>query len=323
MVVFEDGSVHLFDQSGPVWKREESLADPADATFVEFAEEKLLSQETVEKDRSGPGAGTYFHRLRLHLKNLLETLTLGAAKPASTAGGNDTETKQIFRDLFGMRKMVLFLSRGGKLVALESEKGTTVWERYIAMDAADAGTIPQTARVVGRDILLIRTTAEQYPPVVTILLSTDVGDGKSFVITHTINAMDGTDFGSPAMTVQLGDLASAMLLPITAGAEQIHPVALVDSKNQVRILPETAVKTPAFEEFASKFFYFSAKPGATAVVGFEADFSTGKAPYVGKEAWRLDFPEGERLATVGKKPAYGKKQRGRKVRLGGRGRGRG
>lgn len=49
LTVFEDGSVHLFDERGPVWKREESLADVADAVFIEFAEEKLLVQDFAER----------------------------------------------------------------------------------------------------------------------------------------------------------------------------------------------------------------------------------------------------------------------------------
>jgi hypothetical protein len=173
MTVFEDGSVHLFDQSGPVWKREESLAEAADAVFVEFAEEKLLVRDTPERDQSGSMIGVYMHRLRHHVKQL--TGLAGAVGPST--GTNETETKQIFRDVFGMRKLLLFLSKGGKLVALESESGSTIWERYIAMEAADAGSIPQTAKVDGRDVLLVRTTAEQYPPIATVVLSA-TGEGK-------------------------------------------------------------------------------------------------------------------------------------------------
>lgn len=46
--VFEDGSFAYYDEAGELWRRDESLADPADAIFVEFAEEKLLV-ESVER----------------------------------------------------------------------------------------------------------------------------------------------------------------------------------------------------------------------------------------------------------------------------------
>ena len=159
---------------------------------------------------------------------------MSAAKPVISTG-NDTQMEQIFRDRFGMRKMIVFLSRGGKLVALESEGGKTVWERYVAMESADASKIPEKAVVIGKELLLIRTTAEQFPPVLMVVMTTAGEDGKPVVITHVLNAMDGTDFGATPLAVQGGQLESALVLPFALGVDEPHPVALIFQNHQVSL----------------------------------------------------------------------------------------
>ncbi len=76
------------------------------------------------------------------------------------------------------------------------------------------------------------------------MLSADTGNGKlmlillnldskSFVITHSFNAMDGSDFGTPAVTVEASELESSLLLPVAVGPNNVHPILLVDTKHQV------------------------------------------------------------------------------------------
>ncbi|KAI9010661.1 hypothetical protein DFJ74DRAFT_314965 [Hyaloraphidium curvatum] len=303
LVVFEDGSVNFYDTAGLVWKREESLSEVADAAFIDFAEEKLLVQDTAETDK-GSTLNVYLHRLRLHLRSLTGIFALGRDQSAGECSSNSTGVKQIFRDVFGLRKLILFLSKSGKLVALDSESGAAVWERYIAMEAADANAISQTATVVGREILLVRSTAEQYPPIVTVVL-TAKDAGKHFTITHNINAMDGIDFGATPMTIQAMELASAIILPEVDGADSLHVIALVDAAHNLRILPERAATANLVKDLAAKLVFFDAKVGADGVRGFRISANGGiRSPIPPVEAWQINFPEGERLAVVGEKPAY-------------------
>lgn len=193
-------------------------------------------------------------------------------------------------------------------MALESERGTTVWERYIAMEAVDAGKVSGEAVVEGGELLVVRTTAEQYPAVVMVKLTVNTLDGKSATIMHMINAMDGTDFGRDPMTIFETEIASTMELPIVVGEEQIHPVVAIDANKRLRIVPESATIASTFLGFAPRISFFVGEVGGSCITGFRVDVGASASRAI--QSWKLDFPAGERVVAIGKKPAYGKSEAG-------------
>lgn len=245
----------------------------------------------------------YLHRLQLHLKTLARNLAPQAVVAPSPSQTNGTQ--QIFRDRFGIRKLLLFLSKSGKLVALDSERATVVWERLIKSDAIIAGLLPERTTLEGRELLLVRSTAEGYPPVVSIILAGKAG-GDSWTVVQTINAMDGHDFGLTPIKVVKADLESSFILPTVSGAECLHLVALIDSEQQVRIVPENGLRQSDLDEADASFYYFAGKTGDSVLRGFRVGLNKDAPnPLQAEEVWRVELPTGETVAAIGKKPGYG------------------
>ena len=71
-------------------------------------------------------------------------------------------------------------------------------------------------------------------------------------------------------------------------------------------MPESAVTAPGFTEFANKFFFFSGAVGAKGITGYHVDANKASKPLISaSEIWKIDFPEGETIAAVSRRPSYG------------------
>jgi hypothetical protein len=77
----------------------------------------------------------------------------GEAKPES----NDTvSVGTLHRDRFGFKKLVIFATRTGKVVALETLKGQVVWERYFP-------------GLSFKEIDMVRSAVVKFPPVLSLV----------------------------------------------------------------------------------------------------------------------------------------------------------
>nr|POF08545.1 er membrane protein complex subunit 1 [Quercus suber] len=123
LIVMEDHSLLLLQQGATVWSREEGLASIVDVTVSELPVEKAgVSVAKVEQN--------LFEWLKGHILKLKGTLMLASSEDIAAIQGmrlKSTEKSKMTRDHNGFRKLLIVLTRAGKLYALHTGDGRVVW----------------------------------------------------------------------------------------------------------------------------------------------------------------------------------------------------
>lgn len=127
LIVMEDHSLLLLQQGAVVWNREDALASIIDVTTSELPVQKDgVSVAKVEHN--------LFEWLKGHLLKLKATLMI--ATPDDVAAVQrirlqSAEKSKMTRDHNGFRKLLIVLTRAGKLFALHTGDGRIVWSRLL------------------------------------------------------------------------------------------------------------------------------------------------------------------------------------------------
>ncbi|XP_020276336.1 ER membrane protein complex subunit 1 [Asparagus officinalis] len=123
LFVMEDHSLLLVQQGEIVWSREDGLASVIDSTTSELPVEKDgVSVAKVEH--------SLFEWLQGHLLKLKGTLMLASPDDLAAIQGmrlKNSEKNKMTRDHNGFRKLIIVLTRAGKVLALHTGDGRIVW----------------------------------------------------------------------------------------------------------------------------------------------------------------------------------------------------
>ncbi|OVA20302.1 protein of unknown function DUF1620 [Macleaya cordata] len=123
LIVMEDHSLLLLQQGEIVWSREDGLASIIDMTTSELPVEKEgVSVAKVEH--------SLFEWLKGHMLKLKGTLMLASPDDIVAIQGmrlKSSEKNKMTRDHNGFRKLLIVLTRAGKLFALHTGDGRVVW----------------------------------------------------------------------------------------------------------------------------------------------------------------------------------------------------
>ncbi|KAI8612170.1 hypothetical protein BC830DRAFT_1067969 [Chytriomyces sp. MP71] len=284
------------------WSRDESLAHIVDIEFFELPDAHLFSLDHDELDE--PLAQTeklnplarYTRRWNTHLTHLqsylptlparLASRVLGFLNPSSTPVANAANASiPLHTDRWGYRKLFVAGTRSGKVHAIETASGTTVWTRFL----------PRGSLV--RDVEVVRAGAVKFPPVVG-LFGQDAVTGSHFV--HRLNALTGRDFegeGAGLGAVERWEDGEHLIqLPVREGRESLRVFAVVTSKSTIELVPNTDEARAAFESILDHFFFYRVKHGDRGVVGYMGLKDEAKGVYLARKVWKLDLPEGEVVA---------------------------
>jgi len=92
---------------------------------------------------------------------------------SETNSGNEDILK---RDIYGFRQLLLFFTKQGKLICMETLTKKTVWTRFIGKDIKD---------FEGIKLSNIRSSSVQFPPVVAAIATyNDNGKVYSFYLLY-------------------------------------------------------------------------------------------------------------------------------------------
>ncbi|KAI8547334.1 hypothetical protein RHMOL_Rhmol07G0187200 [Rhododendron molle] len=123
LIVMEDHSLLLVQQGVIVWSREDGLASVIDVTTSELPIEKQgVSVAKVEQN--------LFEWLKGHMLKLKGTLMLASPDEVAEIQRirlQSSEKSKMTRDHNGFRKLLIVLTRAGKLFALHTGDGRVVW----------------------------------------------------------------------------------------------------------------------------------------------------------------------------------------------------
>ncbi|KAJ3048353.1 hypothetical protein HK097_010648 [Rhizophlyctis rosea] len=297
-LVTSDGSTRMWKDDSVLWTSVEALAHATAAQFVDLPGKDLLSQvhdelgavdEQPEESASKNPIARYIRRWKAHILKLVTSVNSIADLPARFLPSNSaTNSSEIVlhRDAHGVRKLIVFATTTGKVVALESIQGRVVWERFYP-------------GVKFEQIEVIRTSVMKHPPLVAAIGIIESQDHKTMVL--RINALTGADHAfpySPAANAMMY-VKQVVKLPVEELEERTFPLALIDNDNQITLLPNNAATRKAFDEIKSKFhFYDTDGVGAAGFDGYVLTGEVSPGMYGSRPSWSLRLQEGEKIAAL-------------------------
>ncbi|KAL4213035.1 hypothetical protein CU097_015490 [Rhizopus azygosporus] len=329
LIATEGSSVLCFDEHAILWSREEALANIAASEFLDLPEQKMWTQmadeldETVSEQAVENPFSRYRRRLITHLHGLGKLPgwfishfagMYGSALEADQHNNkisiveaqscwlNNSQPETLYRDNFGLRKLIISVTKTGKIIAQDtSRKGKIVWSRYAPYYSFS-------------QIHVVRAATVKLPPIIVAIGSTvdDMGgEATGFIRLNALTGEDyissipeSADFFEPVVTTGI-NVDKVMRLPIEEPEERTHLLAVYETgSGRVFIYPDT---TAAREKFRSEFlpkFYFSHQTN-TGMQGFkvvEGYRGSLKANLV----WNFILPKGEEIITTSKPQAYDK-----------------
>ncbi|KAJ3231433.1 DUF1620 super [Chytriomyces hyalinus] len=315
--ITQDGSMALYSQksteSGTAemevkWVRDESLAHVVDTAFVDLPDKNLFSLENDELDEPLKDSekldplSRYIRRVATHLSHAQSALpslpnaiinrVVQGLKPIKSF--NHTQQQQeisLFTDRLGFRKLLILATASGKVHALETEFGRTVWTRYLPKPVAL------------KSLRVLREGAVKFPPVLG-LFGEEKNEKKVYsqnLFVRRMNAITGADFVSeslPEATTKWDsyDGDHLIALPVREEKDHLTVYAVVDGKANINLLPSTPESKRAFESIMSTFHFYRLYRGKDTVTGYSCVHDVSRGNYLARKMWTLTVPEGEVIA---------------------------
>nr|NP_001287216.1 ER membrane protein complex subunit 1, isoform C [Drosophila melanogaster]NP_001287217.1 ER membrane protein complex subunit 1, isoform D [Drosophila melanogaster]AHN57215.1 ER membrane protein complex subunit 1, isoform C [Drosophila melanogaster]AHN57216.1 ER membrane protein complex subunit 1, isoform D [Drosophila melanogaster] len=209
------------------WSREESLANVIDSQFVDLPladTEGTLENEM--KGKAGDIASAFLRRITtqaVQIRSLfLHVIGLG---PPPT----DTQRAGLVRDSFGLHKMLVLLTRAGKIFGIDNVSGKHHWQLHLPNVIGFANDEQMR--------LIVQRSAKHFPlqPLCTILGKNAVsGNG----VLYRFNPITGKV--AEGGLVQLDYRIKQLSLLGETEKDFLKGILLLDASNKVHVYPEHA-----------------------------------------------------------------------------------
>ncbi|KAB2024767.1 hypothetical protein ES319_D06G108500v1 [Gossypium barbadense] len=298
LIVMEDHSLLLLQQGEIVWSREDGLASIIDVTTSELPVERNgVSVAKVEHN--------LFEWLKGHMLKLKGTLMLASPEDMAAIQSmrlKSSEKSKMTRDHNGFRKLLIVLTRAGKLFALHTGDGRIVWSHLLrSLHKSEACQSP-----IGLNLYQWQVphhhAMDENPSVLVVSRcgpSSDTPGVLSFVDTYTGKELSSLSLDHAVVQV--------IPLPYTDSTEQrLH--LLINADKHAHLYPKTSEALSIFKrEFLNIYWYsvedqngiikgHALKCKCTGEVADEFCFDT-------RDLWSVVFPsESEKIvATVTRK----------------------
>ncbi|KAK0545030.1 hypothetical protein OC846_005828 [Tilletia horrida] len=224
------------------------------------------------------------------------------------------ETAAILRrDPFGFRKVIVAGTAKGKLYAIDgAARGKVLWEKsLVGYGPGEGRPVP---RVTFKSIKQIRSLGEiaesptETPeadglaatlqsPVLSIVAEVE-SEGMTLTRIFNLEALsgkfvDGAEAGTP---VAIGSAKEVFGLPIVDEASKSRAMAVVGSKNQLFVLPDSKDVLDKFSQLFGKFYFTLRSETESGQHGLEG-YTVGSSG-ASTRIWKLDFAVDERILEV-------------------------
>ncbi|WWC67488.1 uncharacterized protein I206_101396 [Kwoniella pini CBS 10737] len=292
------GAIQKMELDNPGWVREESLADIKAARFVDLGEPETEEVREVLAEES------FFGRLSRHLAELKDfpKYVIRFAKRFTSASYTSAlrvtplNSTHLHRDQFGFQKLLIAATAKGKLFALDSSSGATLWSRNLGLTSSSGSEIKI------EDIWNVRDGEGGREPMLAILATKTVGDAVTTVAYH-LDAFTGLISGEvdPVNHLPLGKnlfegkYQNAFPLPFENCGTKATVLAVIDSTNALHIFPPCKKVAAGIEEISDKLFYTTQSKSidGTLLRGFIPSAAKEGTGFKGEAVWQHPFAEGE------------------------------
>lgn len=321
LLVSEDGSIRVYHEAEIAWSREESLAYIADSEFVDLPEEKLWSQmidETSEVPEHHNPVQRYIHRLQNDLakipnlptwfmnrfsgviRALQEKRKLSPVYLAQRALNGSADTSMIYRDNFGLRKLIVSVTTTGKIVAQDTQnQGNLIWTKYYS-------------GVQFEQTFSVRSASVKMPPLI-VAIGRNVEHGT--MLLYRLNALNGHEYNTEDAAIaeyfdpvlETPTVATKIFrLPVEEPDERTHVLALYDAAStRVFIYPDTEGARKAFSEFLPSFYFSLVNKDSTAIKGYRV-VEGYRGSLTAAPVWNFVIPKGSVLVSTGNRSPHEK-----------------
>ncbi|XP_072964279.1 uncharacterized protein [Typha angustifolia] len=294
LLVMEDHSLLLVQQGEVVWSREDGLASVIDSTTSELPVEKEgVSVAEVEHN--------LFEWLKGHMLKLKGTLML--AGPDDLAAIQEmrlksSEKNKMTRDHNGFRKLIIVLTRAGKILALHTGDGRIVWSHLLpSLRRSEACESPSALGIYQWQVPHHHAMHEN--PSVLVVGRCGSNSEASGVLS-VVDSYSGKELES----VSLAHSVSRVIpLTLTDSSEQrLH--LIMDANFRAHLYPRTSDSVDIFHREMPNIYTYSVEVEKNSIRGYflkdgcnvndndEYCFDT-------KELWSIIFPsENEKIIAT-------------------------
>ncbi|KAH9300827.1 hypothetical protein KI387_012410, partial [Taxus chinensis] len=295
----QDSQRGLIQKGEVVWSREDGLASIVDVTTAELPLERDgVSVAEVEHN--------LFEWLKGHLLKLKATLMLASTEDIAVIQDmrlNNAEKTKLTRDHNGFRKLLIAVTKAGKLLALHSGDGRIVWSLLLpAFQKSDKCQAPSVLKIFPWQVPHQHALDEN--PAVLIAGKCGIGPDAlgilSFVDSHT-----GEELESYRLPYSISQVIP---LPMTDSTERrLH--LLVDNNARAHLFPRTSEALSIFLKHKSDIYLYFIDVEKGSIRGYGIDNHDTQDKefkdycFKTRELWSVLFPYGSEkiVATATKK----------------------
>ncbi|KAJ7965963.1 ER membrane protein complex subunit 1 [Quillaja saponaria] len=298
LIVMEDHSLLLVQQGAIVWSREDGLASVVDVVTSELPVEKVgVSVAKVEQN--------LFEWLKGHLLKLKGTLMLASPEDVVAIQAlrlRSSEKSKMTRDHNGFRKLLIVLTRAGKLFALHTGDGRVVWSvLLLSLRKSDACEHPVSLNLYQWQVPH-HHAMDENPSVLVIGRCRPILDAPSFI--SFVDTYTGKELNSLDL---VQSVTQVIPLPYTDSTEQrLH--LLIDINQQAYLYPKTPEAIGILQNEFSNVYWYSVDADNGVIKGHALKSScvhevVDEYCFNSRDLWSVVFPpESENIiATVTRK----------------------
>ncbi|KAJ7555394.1 hypothetical protein O6H91_05G035400 [Diphasiastrum complanatum] len=289
LVVAEDDSLSLLQQGEVVWSREDGLASILDARMAELPLERAgVSVAQVEHSLE--------EWLKGHVLRLKSTLMLASAEDVVALQAvrlKNAEKTKMTRDHNGFRKLIILLTKSGKLFALHSGDGHVVWSLLIPALRSEHRT-PKPEPVKLLPWRKPHQHALDDSPVFLVVGRLGPGPNAPGVLSW-VDAYSGRELHSLKLTYPIKQV---LPLPILDSLEQrLH--LFVDGETNVHLFPNTAESLSLFNNQSQNVYFYDVNKDEGVIKGFRITDHIEDFVFSTRLLWSVVFPsDSEAIATT-------------------------
>ncbi|KAK1314855.1 hypothetical protein QJS10_CPA06g00716 [Acorus calamus] len=294
LVVMEDHSLHLVQQGDIVWSREDGLASIIDMTTSELPVQKDgVSVAKVEHN--------LFEWLKGHVLKLKGTLMLASSDDIVELQGmrlKNSERNKMTRDHNGFRKLLIVLTKAGKILALHTGDGRVVWSLLLPyLRQSGACQHPFGLNIYQWQVPHHHALDENPSILVVGRCGTDTDAPGIFSIIDSYT-------GKERKSLRLAhSIAQVIPLPFTDSSEQrLH--LIVDTEKRAHLYPRSREALGDFLHEISNIYWYSVEADKGIIRGHSLRgncFLEVADDYCfdSQELWSIVFPsESEKIAAA-------------------------
>lgn len=294
LIIMEDHSLLLLQQGEIVWSREDGLASIIDVTASELPVEKDgVSVAKVEH--------SLFEWLKGHLLKLKGTLMIATADDIAAIQKmrlQSSEKSKMTRDHNGFRKLLIVLTRAGKVFALHTGDGRIVWSLLLnSLCKSDVCENPKGIRLYKWQDPH-HHALDENPSVLVVGRC-----GRSLDSAGVLSIVDAYTGEERNHMGPLHSITHIVPLPFSDSVEQrLH--LLLDANRHAHLYPRTAEALGIFQRELRNVYWYSAETENGILRGHAVDKNcilevADDFCFETKDLWTIVLPaESEKIAAT-------------------------